>query len=135
MAPLTSDRDYSLKAGHQIAYGVKANTEIFKGSYIGINANGYAEPAAANLLNQKFGGIAKEHVIGGPTDGAKDILALVNEDVIVPLADATIADIGKSVYIVDSGTLTTTDPGSGVVVGRIMNVPEAGMIQLRMKFV
>jgi hypothetical protein len=68
MSALTRDRATPYREGIEIEYPVAANTKIFAGSLVCINADGYAVPAA-DTSGFRFAGVAMEQVDN--TDGGK----------------------------------------------------------------
>jgi hypothetical protein len=73
MAALTRDRATPYREGIEVEYSVAANTKIFAGSLVCVNAAGYAVPAA-DTSGFQFAGVAMEQVDNsGGSDGAQII--------------------------------------------------------------
>ncbi len=71
MSALTRDRATPYREGIEVEYLVAANTKIFAGSLVCVNATGYAVPAA-DTSGYQFAGVAMEQVdnSGGSDGGA-----------------------------------------------------------------
>ena len=73
MSALTRDRATPYREGIEVEYPVAANTKIYAGSLVCVNAAGYAVPAA-DTSGYRFAGVALEQMdnIGG-SDGGKNV--------------------------------------------------------------
>jgi hypothetical protein len=107
----------------------KASVVIYQGGMIGIDAAGYAIPAAASAL-QAIPGVARsngglDRWTGGATDGATNveydegIFSMKNS---ASADEITIADMGKPCYVVDDETVALTSnsgarPPAGIIRG------------------
>jgi hypothetical protein len=85
-------------------YPVKAASQIWAGSIVGIDATGFAiaHTGAANVVTV---GIADEAVLGGATDGAKWVR--VKEGIFKVANNGTVlqAHVGRTVDVVDDNTV------------------------------
>ncbi len=61
MSALTRDRATPYREGIEVEYPVAANTKIYAGSLVCVNAAGYAVPAA-DTSGYRFAGVALEQV-------------------------------------------------------------------------
>ena len=70
MSALTRDRATPYREGIEVEYSVAANMKIYAGSLVGVNAAGYAAPAA-DTSGYRFAGVAMEQVdnSGGSNGG------------------------------------------------------------------
>jgi hypothetical protein len=68
MSALTRDRATPYREGIEVEYPVAANTKIYAGSLVCVNAAGYAVPAA-DTSGYRFAGVALEQVDN--SDGGK----------------------------------------------------------------
>jgi hypothetical protein len=70
MSALTRDRATPYREGIEVEYPVTANTKIYAGSLVCVNAAGYAVPAA-DTSGYRFAGVALEQVDN--SDGGKNV--------------------------------------------------------------
>lgn len=108
------------------ALPVKASTEIFRGSAVGLTA-GYARQLVAADL---FGGIADQHINNTGADGALYIPVILRGNMQVAIAGAVVTDINKAVYMSDGNTFTYTSAGN-TLVGRVVRFVSAGVVTIR----
>ena len=107
-------------------YPVAANTTIYHGDIVGVNASGYLSTAPTYLLGTAMETITavaagdKKCRIGmglfGYTNGTSgDLLG--------------IGDIGDTVYLISGNTVGKTDGGTGrLPVGKLVNIDDGGAI-------
>lgn len=121
MAALTTDKNVVSKAGSGSgslkAYPVKANTTIFKGAIVAIDATGFLVPAA-DAAGLVVVGIADEKVVQGATP---TLLCRVVADRFFRLAaTGTInqASVGDIVMVADDQTVDDATTNS-IPVGRV----------------
>lgn len=125
MTALTEDKALQYTEGVELPFEVEESTEIFGGSFVCVNAAGYAVPGddAAGLL---FMGVATEYVDNSSgADGDKSVV-LRRRGLFKAILDTaiTIANVGDSVYLVDDQTVdivgeTTHDIFAGIIAGYI----------------
>ncbi|MBU4231719.1 MAG: hypothetical protein KKF43_04230, partial [Proteobacteria bacterium] len=71
MSALTRDRATPYREGIEVEYLVAANTKIYAGSLVCVNAAGYAAPAA-DTIGYQIAGVALEQVDNSDgSDGGK----------------------------------------------------------------
>lgn len=131
MAALTKDRDTERRDGKQYNDPIAANTVIYAGSLVVLNAAGDAAPAttATGLIVR---GVAQEQVSNNPgaaggqrIETRRGVFRLGNS----AAGDAiTRAEIGDTCYIVDDQTVAKTDgTGTRSAAGIIRDVDAAGV--------
>lgn len=127
-ANATAARDRGVKDGNVVSLKMAANTTIYKGSLVEIDTNGYA--TYTNTASMRYAGVATETKTSGSSNGDTEILVTtvgVHSFVGANLAQT---NVGDAAYW-DSGatgnpqTITLSDPGTGPVVGYIVDVPSA----------
>lgn len=103
---------------------IKASTEIFLGSAVGLTS-GYARQLVAGDL---FGGFAEQHVNNSvATDGAAMIPVRQSGRIQVAIASAAVTDINKAVYMSDGATFTYTST-SNTLIGRVIRWVSTGVV-------
>lgn len=125
MTALTEDKALQYTEGVELPFPIEEATKIYGGSFVCVNAAGYAVPGAdtAGLI---FEGVAVEQVDNSSgADGDKDVV-LRRRGLIKALMGNTIsqANVGDNVFLVDDQTLdvtanTTNDIFCGVIAGYI----------------
>jgi hypothetical protein len=111
---------------HLERYAVKGSITVYTGANL-VNNGGYVQPAAG-LASLKYAGIAREGtVVASATDGAREVDVQVDGRVQMALANATVADIGKEVYMTDDNVITLV-PNNGPKMGRIDGYVSAGVV-------
>ncbi|HOB74684.1 MAG TPA: DUF2190 family protein [Phycisphaerae bacterium] len=127
---LTANRELDRYVDQELrALPVKANTRIYKGALVGLNA-GFARGLVAG---DAFAGIAYEEAnnLGG-TDGATTVRVYTCGDFEHPLASAERTNNGAVVYASDDATLTLTASGNSPV-GNQVDAPATNKIILRLR--
>ena len=109
---LTADRNTEMKDGELISVPVAANTVIFGGSLVAVNASGYLVPGAV-ATTLTYLGRAEGYVSNNPgANGAKSVNVRRRKmfkwknyasDLVVQ------ADLGKTCYIYDDETVAKTN--------------------------
>lgn len=130
--PLSANRDVQFFASAEfIDMPVDDNVVIYKGAFVGRNrTTGYARPLVAG---DEFLGIAyrkADNTIAGHTAGGIGAQLVQNVDIVHALTSVANADIGKSVFASDDGTLTLTPTGNSRV-GRIVAVDGTNLARVR----
>jgi len=115
---LTADRKTKYREGIEVEYLVKANTEIFAGSLVCVDATGYAVPAG-DIAQHKFVGVARQWVNNTGGNGAVTILVRRRGIFEFEALSIAITDVGKNMFVVDEDTFDESDPGQGVICGRL----------------
>ena len=131
MSALAKDRNTPEKAGDLRVDPVLAATQIFAGSLVCLDANGFAVPGAT-ATTLKARGRAEENVDNSA--GANGDLSVKTKKGIFVFANSaggdeiTAADIENTCYIVDDQTVAKTDgTASRSVAGKIVSVDAAGV--------
>lgn len=108
---------------------VAAGAHVYKGGFVEWNAAGYAQPVSGAGA---FAGVAYEEMDNtGGADGAVRGRVYTRGDFELALAGAVQADVGRSVYATDDGTLTFA-PQQAVLVGFVRGLAGSGRIILRL---
>jgi len=109
----------------QYGYPVLANTVIYGGTAMGITADKEAVPAGHVSAAKLIGFAAERYDNRGGATG--DMTATAEKDVrLIPLAGATVANIGATVYASADDTFTLT-AGSLLAIGKIDAVDADGV--------
>lgn len=120
MSNATSERPGRINNGDSIPVPVEAGETLYAGTLACIDAEGYAINAS-DAANQKPIGVVRDTVVNtGGADGA--VFAevwLEGQFVFVIAATATIADVGKAVYVVDNQTVSLTKATNSGPIGYI----------------
>jgi hypothetical protein len=130
MAGLTNSRNTPelSDGGRMRVFGVEANTNVYLGGMLAIDANGYAVPASATTTTANalkivgraenvVNGIPGENAINNPgTAGAISVTARKGVFLYDQDNSITIADLGAICFALDDHTLTATDRASGASV-------------------
>ena len=116
MANLTTSTDRKRKDGDLVALAIKNNSTIYKGALACVDATGYVV-RGGDTAGLKFVGVAYETVVGNNTNKCRFDQ---KGNHLFAIAAATVADIGKAVFIVDDDTVglaatTTHDIYCGVI--------------------
>ncbi len=124
MANLTEDRKSIRKDGITFSIPTAANTVIYAGALVCVNAGGYAAPAADDATHSFAGKADKRADNSAGMDG--DIRTEGRREGVFEYnaSGMSIADMGEDVYIVDDNTVgkgVAVQPVNvtGVVVGRV----------------
>ena len=108
MSALTRDRATPYREGIEVDYPVAANTKIFAGSLVGINAAGYAVPAA-DTSGFHFAGVAMEQVDNsGGSDGGESVRLRRAGVFEFDAVSITPAMVGTDMYAKDDHTFDDT---------------------------
>lgn len=131
MVALSGPRMTDARPGDRRSPPVKANTKIWQGSQVAIDATGFAVPAAA-VAAHKVIGRAEDTVDN--TDGANgdkrvDVgRGVFRWDNSASTDEITRADIGASAYVVDDQTVAkTSSSNTRPVAGTIFDVDAQGV--------
>jgi hypothetical protein len=121
MSALTRDRATPYREGIEIEYSVAANTQIFAGSLVCVNATGYAVPAA-DTSGYRFAGVAMEQVDNSSGSDGGQVVRLRRAGVFEFDAVSITQDmVGVDMYAADDHTFddaagTTNDIKVGQLV-------------------
>jgi hypothetical protein len=131
MTALTQGRALKSIEGRLFNYGVKADAVIYRGAILVVGSDGYAKPAttATGLVAV---GIAREPVDAtGFASGAKTVEV---EEMTIGCKNSaggdeiTIADLGRTCYLVDDQTVAKTSGGGTRSVAGYVRKIESGLI-------
>lgn len=126
MSALTRDRATPYREGIEIEYSVAANTKIFAGSLVCVNATGYAVPAA-DTSGYRFAGVAMEQVDNsGGSDGGQ-VVRLRRTGVFEFDAVSITQDmVGADMYAADDHTFDdAAGPTNDIKVGQLVKYVSA----------
>lgn len=107
MPALTADKVRDVRPGGAIAIPVPvaASTTIYLGSIVNVNSSGFAV-AGANDTSHECVGVAKEFVDNSSgSNGDKTVLVEFGQVERFASSGIAQADVGKSAYVLDSGTV------------------------------
>ncbi|MCK4659166.1 MAG: hypothetical protein KAV82_06550 [Phycisphaerae bacterium] len=111
------------------SYPVAGSTHIYKGGFITLDGDGYAEALAAG---NRFLGIAYEEADNSSgSDGDIRVRVFTLGDFGHTLTGATVADVGRAVFADADNTLTFT-PGGNTFVGYVKDWVTTNQIVLRL---
>lgn len=127
---LTANRNVDHYLDQELrSLAVAASVHVYKGSFVGLNASGYARPLTAG---DAFAGLAYEESDNSAgSNGAKSVRVYTLGDFAHALSGATAAHIGRPVFASSDDTLTFTSDGN-TYVGVVSDVPASGEIILRL---
>lgn len=148
MAGLTNSRNTPelSDAGRMRVFGVEANTNVYLGGILALDANGYAVPASATTTTanaQRIIGRAESVVNGIPGEnalnnpgaaGAISITARKGVFLFDQDNSITLADLGMVCFALDDHTVTATDRASGAGVqqyaaaGQVIALDPSGQV-------
>jgi len=127
---LTANREVNRYVDQELrSYPVKGSTHIYKGSLVGLDANGYTRPLSAG--DQAVGLAYEEMNNSTATDGKVDIRVFTQGDFVHALQGAARSNIGDAVYASDEETLTFTSTNNSLV-GVVVDCPASNEIILRL---
>ena len=148
MAALTNSRNTPelSDSGRMRILGVEANTNIYLGGIVAIDANGYAVPASATTTTANalrivgraervVNGIPGENALNNPgAAGAISITARKGVFLYDQDNSITLADLGLVCFAIDDHTVTATDRASGASVqqyaaaGQVVALDPSGQV-------
>ena len=127
---LTANREVDHYIDQELrAFQLEAGKHIYRGALVGLAISGYARPLIAG---DKFVGVAYEEMAND--DGKDDdccIRIYTLGDFGLPLAGATIADIGRPVFASSDDAVTFVEGGNSYV-GLMQDFVQDGEILLRL---
>lgn len=126
MTALSSDRLTSYREGIELDFPVAADTKIYAGSMVCVDADGYAVPAA-DTSGYLFLGVALEQVDNSAgADGAKNVRVRRTGVFEFDAASITQAMIGDPMYAVDDQTFDdAAGPTNDIKVGILVKYGSA----------
>ena len=121
--PLTAARDAQPKDGDRIQYKLKASTQIWKGAFVGLDANGLLV-AWSDAANISFAGVAYESVLSDASNPFYCRVEKKGSFLANPATGNTFAqsNVGAEVYVNSDNQVTPTvgDVTNAVKCGRIV---------------
>jgi hypothetical protein len=128
---LTANRyDERFAAGWQLPFPVAAQTTVYKGALVCLNAEGYLVPAT-DTAGLRFVGVARDGADNSQgTDGDLEVVVVTQGSIVVAKSGASASDVGESAFCSDDETvaLATTNE---VYAGLIVAVCDSGHVRLR----
>lgn len=130
MAALTAAYEAKKTMGGQKAYKMAANTTIYKGALVMLNAAGFVVPGA-DTAACLFVGVAYETKTNGAVAGATSVIVEKSGEYEYNFGGvATIATVGQAVKITDDNTVNTTTTNS-VACGFVADFLSATRVRVR----
>ncbi len=126
--PLTNDRNTPMRQGDMVTLPVEANTTIYAGAMVAVNAAGNAVPAA-DAAGLTVIGRAEAQVDN--TGGAAGALTIQVRRGVFQFANSTAsaltaADVGQVAHVADDATVAKTTTNS-IVAGKVLGVEAGGV--------
>ena len=138
MSALTADRAVPshkqiIDGAYFVDFPVAATTVIFAGGFVGLNAVGNLvmhapETLSATQGTHRFVGIAQEHIASQTSAGDKNCRVMVEGYFKHALTAATIADVGKGLYVTDSATLAKTGVCSIDAIAKVAHLESSAVV-------
>jgi hypothetical protein len=128
---LTANRyDERFAAGWQLPFPVSAQTTIYKGALVCIDADGYLVPAA-DTAGLRFVGVARDSGDNSSgSDGDLEVVVVTQGSIVVARSGAAAGDVGESAYCSDDEAVALTTENE-VYAGLIVAVVDSGHVRLR----
>ncbi|MFQ6048081.1 MAG: capsid cement protein [Phycisphaerae bacterium] len=127
---LSANRDVDRYVDQELrSYLVAGGAHVYKGGFVGLDANGYAR--ALQAADQCVGLAYEECDNSAGSDGDKQVRVYTQGDFLHALSGAALTNIGGAVYASDDETLSFTATGNSLV-GVCVDRPEANKIILRL---
>ncbi len=136
MTALTADKNYLSQKGEVQACPMEQSETIYKGSLVGMDAQGYAIPAS-DTASQIFRGVAIENkVADASADGTYNVRCQQTGDIQMTFTGtagvATQADVGTEVGVMDSGSVDRLAATlHSVKVGKITSIISGTSVMVR----
>lgn len=128
---LTANRyDERFAAGWQLPFPIAAQTTIYKGALVCLNASGYLVPAA-DAAGLRFVGVARDGADNsqGP-DGDLEVIVVTQGSIVVAKKNVEQSDVGMNAYCVDDETLDIATENH-IFAGLIVSMTDSGHVRLR----
>ena len=128
---LTANRyDERFAAGWQLPLPVAANTRIFKGGFVCLNAAGYLVPAS-DTAGLRCVGVARDGSDNSTGNaGDKAVVVVTQGSIIVGKSGAVNADLGKTAFCLDDETVALGTTNS-ITAGLIVAVEDSTHVRVR----
>lgn len=128
---LAGDKNTKVRDGHLLSIPVAADTVIYAGALVAVNAAGYAIPGTESATIKAAGRAEKQVNNTGGQAGEQDVLVRRGVFLFENSASAdeiTEADLLNDCYIVDDETVAKTDDDAGrSVAGKVLGVDDDGV--------
>lgn len=106
MANLSAAREDQRKDDELVAFPVKTGVTIYKGALVGVDATGYAKPAATT--DKRIVGVAYETVAAGAAASGTSTCRVSRKGSFQFAGSGlAITNVGDKVYVTDDNTVTT----------------------------
>ncbi len=131
MTALGNSYDARRKDGALVLYPLGAGVHVRKGGLLTVAATGLAQPASdgAGLV---FIGVAYEDGDNtGGAAGAKSVRVLKTGVFTYAKTGAAQTDTGKTVFVVDDGTVSTAATTDNIACGVVVGAPSTAAVQIR----
>lgn len=130
MAALTASREVDHFVDQELrSFKVAAAKKIFKGSFVGLDSNGFAQPLIAG---NSFAGLSFEEVDNAVgADGDKSVRLYTVGDFVLTVTGVTQAKVGDAVFAADDGTATLTG-ASNSFIGHVEDFSGSGSAIVRL---
>jgi hypothetical protein len=120
MAALTADRSTDSKIGDIAVYPVSATTQIYKGSLVMVDADGFLIPAA-DASGGRVVGVADENVDNNPgSDGDLNCRVVAGRKFRFAATAITQAMLNQVMYVVDDQTFDDSAGTNAIKAGRLV---------------
>lgn len=116
---LAADRQTRSKRGELMVYPVNALSQIYKGSLVMVDVDGFLIPAA-DAANGRVCGVADENVLGGAADGDVSCRVRSGEKYRFAATAITQAMVNQAMYIVDDQTFDDANGTNAIKAGRLV---------------
>ncbi len=128
---LTANRyNERFAVGWQLPLPVAANTRIFKGGFVCLNAAGYLVPAS-DTAGLRCIGVARDgsdNSTGAAGDNA--VVVVTQGSIVVGKSGAVNADLGKTAFCLDDETVALSGTNS-ITAGVILGVEDSAHVRVR----
>ncbi len=129
MTALTENFDAERKDGILVIYQVAGGATVYKGAMVGLDADGFAVPAA-DAAGMLFVGYAYEKADNADgADGDLSVRVWKDGSFLAAKSAAVRSDLGKAAYIVDDNTVALTTSHS-ILAGTIVEVPASDAVRV-----
>ena len=128
---LTANRyDERFAAGWQLPFPVAAQTTIYKGALVCLDADGYLVPAA-DTAGLRFVGVARDSADNSSgSDGDTEVVVVTQGSIVVAKSGAGAGDVGASAFCSDDETVALSTVNE-VYAGLVVAVTDSGHVRLR----
>ena len=132
MTALSNSYDARRKGGALVLYPLGAGVHVRKGGLLTVaTATGLVQPAS-DSAGMVFVGVAYEEADNtGGAAGAKAVRVLKSGVFTYAKTAAVQADVGKTTFAVDDGTVSTAATTDNIACGTVVGVSETTSVQLR----